>query len=70
MKMLEKETVEMLQLGPYGYFSTDIVTPICRVFSLSIICGGGITAVSWARWAASIGIRMCKACKELKAKDH
>ena len=64
LSKLEKETIELVELGPWDYFLVKISGPIWTGVSFVGICGGIITAEHYGAWAARSGVRVCKSFKK------
>ena len=70
LSKLEKETIELVELGPWDYFLVKILGPIWTGVSFVGICGGIITAVHYGVWAARSGVLVCKSCKKSESEEQ
>ena len=62
LSRLEKETKELIELGPWEYFLMKVLAPILQALHIIAACGGFITAIQWGFWALRAVIRIVKTC--------
>ena len=62
LSRLEKETKQLIKLGPWDYFLLKILAPILDALHAIAACGGTITALHWGVWVVKSIIRIGKTC--------